>query len=124
MRKNFSPGLPGVAALITMLAVLCMAVFSVLTLSTVLSAQRLTQSAAEHSAAWYAAEAEAEERLAAQRQSGEVGECSFTVPVSDTLSLCVSVRTQADGSYEILRWQQVYTADWTADTSLDVWSGE
>ena len=124
MRKNFSPGLPGVSALITILAVLCMAIFSVLSLSTVLSARRLTNRAAEHSTAWYAAEAEAENQLAELRQKGETGEFSFSVPISDNLALCVSVRTEENGSYEILQWQQMYTADWTADDSLDVWTGK
>ena len=123
-KRAFSPGLPGVSALITVFAVLCIAVFAVLALSTSLSDERLTDAAVAHSEEYYRAEAQAEERLAEARAQGETGELSFQVPISDTLSLCVGAQLGVDGKYEILQWQQVYTADWSADESLDVWLGD
>lgn len=116
-------GIPGAASLMVIFAVLCMAVFSVLALSTALADARLSDSSAEAVRSYYEADAAAEERLAQLRREGTEGMEEYAVPFSDTRQLQVEVRL--DGSdYEILKWQSVYSADWNADESLNVWDGD
>lgn len=123
-KKTSSVGLPGVSSLITILAVLCIAVFAVLALSTALSSRRLSDAALKHSREYYAAVASAEEQIADLRSKGTEGTKQFSVPISETLALAVEADFTPDGKAEITRFQQVYAADWTADESLDVWDGE
>lgn len=47
----------------------------------------------------------------------------YTVPISDTQELQVEVALYGDGSYEIVRWQAVPTAEWEPDDTLDLWDG-
>lgn len=109
--------------LMVIFAVLCLAVFSVLTLSTVLADSRLEAAANESVVAWYRADAAAEEILAELRANGEDGIHDYSVPVSDTQRLDVSVRLDGE-EYEVLRWQLVYSELWQLNDSLEVWSGE
>ena len=120
---------PGGSALMIIFAVLCLAVFAVLTLSGALAGARLSDASNENVAAYYAADSRAEEILAAIRsgdlpdgveKNGE--EYSWVCPISDTRSLIV--RVSVNGSeYEILQWQADYTGEWSADGSLGLWEG-
>lgn len=120
----------GLSSLLTIFAVLCMVVFTLLTLSTVLAARSLSDSAADSALDYYRAELEAEATLARLR-SGEIPENTrqtggvfcYDIPISDTQTLAVEVMVEGS-SYTILRWQAVSSAQWTADESLPVWDGQ
>ena len=123
--------LPGGRALMAILAVLCLTVFAILALSTVLADDRLADASVAATEAWYQADATAEATLAALRR-GETpdgveslgnGEYAYAVPISTEQTLTCRVRIAGSG-YEILTWQAVRTADWQADDSLSVWGGE
>ncbi|MDO5445753.1 MAG: hypothetical protein Q4F31_09070 [Eubacteriales bacterium] len=120
---ELSLGTPGATSLMVIFAVLCLAVFSVLTLSTVLADSRLEATANKSVTAYYRADAAAEEALAELRANGEEGLHEYSVPVSDTQRLDVRVRLTGE-EYEVFRWQLVNSEKWTADDSLEVWSGE
>lgn len=124
MKKNgiSSFGTTGASSIAVILAVLCLMVFSVLTLSEALANSRLSEGAAESVEEYYAAECAAQERTAQLRAEGKNGTYSFEVPVNDVQTLMVEVKISGD-SYEILKWQKAYTADWSADDSIDVWKG-
>ena len=68
-RKNAPPAIVGGSSLIMVFAVLCLTVFTLLTLSTVQADRRLSEVTAEAVSAYYAADAEAE-RLFAELRSG------------------------------------------------------
>ena len=66
MKKGQKMNLPAVggSSLLVIFAVLCMTVFAVLSLSTVLAEQRLSETAAESVAAYYRADLQADHRSA------------------------------------------------------------
>ena len=120
----------GGSSLLVIFAVLCLTLFALLGLSTAQASQRMSKSAAEAVAAYYAADFEAEHTLALLRQGiiPENVSCneniySWSCPVSARQSLEIEVYLDQN-KYEILRWQLVSTTDWLADDSLNVWQGE
>ena len=115
-----SIGMPGTASLIIILAVLCIAIFAILTLSTVLADSRLAETSFSRTSAYYAADAAAEEQLAGLRSEGREGTVTFSVPVSDKEELEITALIEGD-SCTVLRRQTVYTASWEADEFLDIW---
>lgn len=121
-KRTISAGTPGAGTLMVIFAVLCLAVFSALALSSSMAGKRLADASIRATQESYAADCTAEERLAQLREEGEDGEYSYSVPISETRSLEVTVKISGD-SYEILRWQTEYTAPWQADDSLGVWPG-
>jgi hypothetical protein len=128
-KRNVSFGTPGGSALMVTFAVLCLVVFAVLSLSTAQADRRLSEVSADAVRQYYEADREANRILSLIRKGSipagvetEEGIYRYSCRISDTRTLFVEVRV--DGSdYEILRWQEEYTADWELDTSLDVWSG-
>ena len=130
-RENSSFGTPGGSALMIIFAVLCLVVFAVLALTTVLAEARLAEASDSAVSGYYEADALAEETLArlraGERPEGvteENGVYSYECPISDTQAICVRVRVEEDGSYEILRWQEAYTAAWQSDDSLLLLAGD
>ena len=129
-RSRFSPPLVGGSSLLVIFAVLCLTIFALLGLSTVQADGRLSDTSAEAVSAYYAADCQAEEIFSRLRNgelpagvtvNGEI--CSYGCPISETQTLLVELR-ETDGSWVVLRWQAVYTADWEPDTKLDLWGGE
>ena len=123
-------GTPGGSALMVIFAVLCLTVFAVLALSTVLADGRLSDSGARSTQQYYSADAQAQLVLARLR-SGEMpdgvteedGVYSWSIPISDSRSL--QAKAMVNGTdYEILQWQAVYNGDWTGDETITVWNGE
>ena len=128
-KRNVSFGTPGGSALMVTFAVLCLVVFAVLSLSTAQADKRLSEVSADAVRQYYEADREAN-RILSQIRKGSIpagveteeGICRYSCRISDTRTLFVEVRVNGS-DYEILRWQEEYTADWEPDTSLDVWSG-
>lgn len=129
-KERFSPPAVGGSSLLVIFAVLCLTVFALLGLSSVQASGRLSDASAQAVSAYYTADCQAEEILAALRQ-GEVpegvrqeenGVYAYTCPISDTQALEVRVRVDG-GTWTVLRWQAVSTARWEADESLDLWDG-
>ncbi len=130
-KRKFSPPAVGGSSLLVIFAVLCLTVFAMLSLSTVLADERLRSASAEAIENYYAADFEAE-RVLSEIRSGERPEgvefkdeniVSYTCPISDTQVLAVEIELTQEG-YRITRWQAVYTADWTPDNKINVWSGK
>ena len=135
MRK--SGGVSGAASLVMIFCVLCLAVFSVLTLATADRESRLGELTARSAAEYYQADHDAAVIVAALRNGSESplpaeledveiawdgDTASFLLPAGDSLGLDVAV-TVRGGAYEILRWQTVYTGDWEPNEYLDLWDG-
>ncbi|MDE7221148.1 MAG: hypothetical protein K2O45_16260 [Oscillospiraceae bacterium] len=138
---NRGGGVSCAVSLVMIFCVLCLAVFSVLTLATADREKNLTQLTAQSAAAYYAADRTAVEIVAALRTGGDLPgdvavnrmtsitpegseeSVSFTVPIGEEQGLEVEVLLRG-ADVEILRWQTVYAGDWETDDTLDLWSGD
>lgn len=139
--KNPVPPAIGGSSLLVAFAVLALTVFAMLSLSTVQADERLGDASARAVEDYYAADARAQEILACLRtgaelpagaavetsaahDDGEVEEtCSYTVPISETQELHVTVALRGS-AYTVLRWQAAPAGQWEADEGLDIWDGE
>lgn len=129
-KRTTFPAVVGGSSLLVIFAVLCLTVFALLSISTVRANQKLSDSFHQAVVGYYEADCMAEQILARLRAGESVeavqkndGVYSYTCAISDTQALAVDVTV--DGTdYTILRWQAVSTANWQADDTLPVWSGE
>lgn len=127
-KKHISPPAIGGSSLLVIFAVLCLTVFSLLSLSTVLAEKRLADTAAEAVTTYYRADLEAEE-IFAKLRAGEIvpnvsrsGDCySYTCSISHNQQLEVTLQQTAEG-WIVLRWQAVAQVQ-TIDEGLNVWDG-
>jgi len=128
-KQRLSVPVVGGSSLLVIFAVLCMTVFALLSLSTVLADGRLSQASVEAVSAYYTADTQAEEIFAKLRQ-GELPEevtekngiYTYSCPISENQALQVELQKTAAG-WKVLRWQAVVTAEWEEDT-LNLWDGE
>ena len=128
-KQRLSVPVVGGSSLLVIFAVLCMTVFALLSLSTVLADGRLNQASVEAVSVYYTADTQAEEIFARVRQ-GELPEevtekngiYTYSCPISENQTLQVELQKTAAG-WKVLRWQAVVTAEWEEDT-LNLWDGE
>jgi len=128
----------GITSLTVILCVLCLTVFSVLTLSTALSERKFSDKRATGMQEYYAAEREAtilvnemqnvleqnEDVYAFAEQNGMKTENNifrFQKTIDEGQELDVVL--QLSDKIEIKTWQVISTAEWTPDNSLNVWDG-
>lgn len=112
-RKNAPLAIVGGSSLIMVFAVLCLTVFTLLTISTVQADRRLSEITAEAVSAYYATDAEAE-RIFAELRSGSLPDgvqirenfYSYRCPISETQTLYVELSCY-NGVWTVLRWQSV-----------------
>lgn len=129
-RKRRRYPFTGGTSLLVIFAVLCLTVFSVLTVSTVAADKRIADASAEAVRRYYEADCEAEEILG-QLRSGIVPEgvetdgtvYIYNCPVSETQTLRVEVSVTGE-TYEIKQWKVVTTAEWNPKEYIDVWIPE
>lgn len=137
--KNLPKISVGIVSMTVILCVLCLTVFSVLTLSTALSEKKLAEKRADAVKEYYRAEV-----LAAELANGLISSEDalafaeekhidvrieegnrifyFGIPIDEGQK--ISVELVKNETWEVICWQIVSTADWTADESLHVWDGE
>ena len=130
MRK--SGGVSGAVSLVMIFCVLCLAVFSVLTLATADRESKLSEMTARNTAEYYRADHDATVIAAALQQGSPLpaeldvditwdgDTASFFLPVGDSLELDVAVSVHGG---KILRWQTVYTGSWEPEEFLELWDG-
>ncbi len=130
-KRHFTPSVVGVCSLLVIFSVLCLVIFSLVSLSTANAGKRLSEISARQTEAYYAADLRAE-KIVAQLRAGSIpegvsekdGVYSFSVAISDVLVLSAEVEVLENGDYKILKWQSVRSSEWQADDSLDLWDGE
>lgn len=93
----------GVITMITVLLVLCLTIFSILTFSTAQADYNLSKINAEAVTSYYAADSEAAE-LYAGFKAGTDAELDTTLAISDTQQLHLHLVRAAGGEVEILAW--------------------
>lgn len=124
-------GLFGATSLFVTFSVLCLAVFSIISLQTARSEDEMSRRSAEMTAIRYAAGLEANEVLSELRR-GEIrdgvvyedGVWSYSCPVTDTQVLSVGVRCGVGGEYELVYWKYEPCAEWEISDDIDLWDGE
>lgn len=122
------PSAVGLSSVLVIFAVLCLTVFSLLSVSTVLSDGRLAEKSRQAVYDYYAADCCAEELLS-QLRSGNIpegvtmenGVYRYRCALSDTQILTVEVAVTGT-DYHILRWQAESTTHWQADEKLHVFN--
>lgn len=126
----------GSISLVLIFSVLCLTIFTLLTLSTARSDTNLAQRAAASARSFYVADTEAERvysELVAAVFKGEKpdtvrgtdieysdGHITFMYPISD--ERVISVVISEDGT--ILQWKETEDEDWVPDESINVWGEE
>lgn len=127
-KQHFSmPAIDG-SSLLVIFAVLCLTVFSLLSLSTVLAEKRMADASAEGIRAYYAADLQAEQIFARLRAEETVSGVQtdgnsyrYSCPVTDNQVL--EVELQKDGeNWQICRWQ-VIAGTQPPSEALPVWNG-
>ena len=128
----------GITSMTVILCVVCLTVFSVLSLSTALTERKLAEKRAVSAQNYYRAEAEVAEIVNELQKKSENGEDFFAyankngVVVKDEFFFFhkaiddgqeLSAVLQYKDGFEILEWKVVSTAEWTPDESLHVWDG-
>ncbi|MBQ3556183.1 MAG: hypothetical protein IJA11_00085 [Oscillospiraceae bacterium] len=120
----------GISSLLTIFAVLCLTVFTLLSVATVQANGRLGESARQAVTDYYEADSAAHGILAEIR-AGEIpdgveednGVYRFSCPISQTQQLCVEVAVTGT-EYTVLRWQAQSIDLWQNDDKMPVWDGE
>ena len=131
----------GSASIVLVFAVLCLAIFAVISLVPAMTEQTLIERELSLVNSFYAADTLAEKVLAEIIVADEIPTSvrgidvfadwdwelmaevvSFSTPVTDTRELSVTVKI-GDDSYEILAWHMVDIGLWEIDDFLNVWQG-
>lgn len=132
----------GSSSIMLIFAVLCLTVFSLISLSVAGNDKSLVDTEAGLVTEYYEADEFAERIVSEILKSDSTPEqilgvsietewdwdltaevSSFICPISDVKDLVVKVAVSED-SYEILIWKMVNTDDWVIDDSLNVWTGD
>ena len=119
----------GGTSLMVIFCILCLTVFSMLTLSAAQAERRLSESFAESATSYYQAEVQAE-MVFAQLRSGSVPDCvqhegsffSYQIPVSRSQLLQVRLLKEEKG-WTILQWQILVHSNSAESPPLPLWEG-
>jgi hypothetical protein len=128
-KMSMTPPVVGASSLLVIFGVLCLVMFSLLSLNTVLAEKRLSDSAAQVTADWYRADLEAQEIFARLRAGEPVSGVeqneniyTYSVAITDRQTLLVALR-ESEGNWEVLSWYARAHPEET-DTALPVWQGQ
>ena len=124
-KPKFSPPAIGGSSLLVIFALLTLCIFTLLSLSTVLSEKRLSDAAAQSVQDYYAADLLAEETFAKLRNgeiSTETNPYRCTVPISEHQYLLAEFE-KTEEQWHILHWQVIAESPEIITDSLPVWKG-
>ncbi len=147
--KTREPGTVGLnlgsASILMVFAILCLTVFSALSLVTSVSEKKTAQHFADTTAAYYEADSRAVKVKADIQSLIDIGNTpqqaaaannaqyspeeqiiTYNVPLSDNISQITAV-LKFDNStkkLEIISWEKNDVSSWVPDDSLEVWNGE
>ena len=119
----------GGSALLVIFAVLCLTVFALLSLSTVLAEKRLADASVQAVLDYYEADLQAE-TVFARLKAGETVDAvqvegdtfRYSCPVTEQQTLEVELKKEADG-WRVCRWQVIAHSGPVSET-LPVWNGK
>jgi len=116
----------GISLMLTVFIILCMILFSVLSLSGALKDLQYSQKNALRTSAYYEACNTAEKMIADLYENplekDEGSHIEFADPISDSENLLVvlEVMSREEPEYKILTWKQISTKEWNTDQTLPV----
>jgi hypothetical protein len=128
----------GSSSIVLVFAVLCLTIFSMISLTIATSERTLTDAEVEMVVNYYLADALAEEILAYIRIAGnavpqtiqgisiqqereeDILFLSFINPITELKGLYVRIALR-NNVYDILQWRMIDLLDWVPDTSIVVW---
>ena len=125
----------GAVSLVMIFCVLCLALFTTLTVTTANRERQLSELTATRTKEYYAADTIASD-IAEKIMSGQSPEsvtvtgsdtdgtvyASYSVAINDDQTLEV-VLAEKDGIWRVDEWRSVYTGEWEPDSDIDVWEG-
>lgn len=144
-KKEISGIQIGTSSLILIFVVLCLTIFSVLSLMSSMSDMRLAQKSLAAVEEYYIADSLAEKKLKEidmiikndhnfAEELGEMfdpatGLIYYEIPINESQALCVELdvisrANNGEKRYNILKWQEVNKGEYEIDDSLPVWTGE
>ena len=114
-------------------AVLCLTVFSILSLVSARAQAALAEKSADSVSSYYKADSIACDIYQDIKNDvisdnvelffmADGNYYFYEVPIDESQILSVVIKQLYD-SYEVLTWKVIYTADWNADENLNVWDG-
>lgn len=120
----------GSATLVMIFCVMCLTVFAVLSLVTARNDLVNAEKSAKATEAYYAADTKAEEIRTSVEKGEKPGSVTFkddgsalyTVSIDNDQVIDVALKKTAAG-YVTERWKVVYTGEWKADDTLNLWDG-
>ena len=132
MRRGGS--VSGAVSLVMIFCVLCLAVFTVLTLACAQRERSLAELTEQRAEEYYAADYEAVRLTAALRRGERPGEpvryeerpegtlAEFSLPAGGEQELSVRLLLTGEDC-QILQWQTRYAGEWESEDSLSIWEG-
>ena len=128
-RTRFSPPAVGASALLVSLSLLVLCVFALLGLSSAQAEHRLAEASVKATAAYYAADLQAEE-IFARLRCGELPDgvtrdgstYAYTCAISEYQYLAVSVEKRLE-SWQILSWRVIAIEPQEIQTAPTLWDG-
>ena len=118
------PVIAGGTVLVTVLLILALVIFAILSLTGYQADERLFDNLRTGTVQYYAAECQLHERLAGLRADGVDGLFKLEADAGNGQALTCSVRLDPDGTYQILEWKLVRTEPWSGDYTLPVYQEE
>jgi len=125
-KTKFSPPAIGGSSLLAIFAIVTLCIFTLLSISTVVSEQRLSEAAADSVIRYYAADLQAEETFARLRSGEIIPETDIyrcTFPIREHQYLFAEFE-KVEGQWQILHWQVIAEAPGITTDPLPVWTGE
>lgn len=126
-KNTFLPANIGLSFMLVLFIILCMIILAVLSLSTALKDQHLSETHAKTVSQYYQANNLAQEKLAQidnEILEGKVtaSTLTFTIPIDETraLQVVLDIHPEKETRYTIVSWNQISTADWNGTQTLPV----
>ena len=124
-KTSYPPFNMGISLMLVIFIILCMVVFSVLSLSTALKDYNYSKQNADNTTAYYEACNHGEQELLILKEnlsSYEEGEIvEYNIPINDNKTLFISVELHpAENTYTIKTWKTISTKTWDGDDSISV----
>ena len=136
-QHNPKATLIGISSIVMIFAVLCLTIFSMLSLMTSDSDYTLAKKYLEKTLAYYNADAEALKiygdivngrivdagaGVVTENKDGELTEISYAVNLDDKQKLNVKIELY-DGNYTITEWYVNNVNEWVPDDNINIWDG-
>lgn len=113
----------GIPTILTILLVVILTIFSVLTFSAAQADWQFSQKNAQTVSAYYEADAKAEQ-LSAAFAAGSAPSFTATIPITENQSLYIRLERTIGQNYRRIAWRIITKPAAVSEQTLPVWTGE